>query len=63
MKLPKVQPSKHNIGHLILSHEEAAAGSPQDTPIAGEEDPGAALEDFVEFTHDKLTMQIKPRKS
>jgi len=33
--------------HELLSHREAEASIPEDDPVAGEEDPGAAIEDFV----------------
>jgi hypothetical protein len=33
--------------HELLSHKEAEASIPDDNPVAGEEDPGAAVEDFV----------------
>jgi hypothetical protein len=63
VKQPKIFPAKHTTDHLILSHRDAEAGSPQDTPIAGEEDPGAALENFVEFAQNKPTIPKKPGKS
>lgn len=33
--------------HELLTHREAEASVPEDNPVAGEEDPGAAIEDFV----------------
>jgi len=33
--------------HELLSHKDAEASIPADDPVAGEEDPGAAIEDFV----------------
>ncbi len=32
---------------LVLSHNDAEAASPEDAPVCGEEDPGAALETLV----------------
>lgn len=32
---------------LVLSHSDAEAASPEDEPVCGEEDPGAALETLV----------------
>jgi hypothetical protein len=40
---PPIQASEHE----LLSHKDAEAGAPDDNPVAGEEDPGAAVEDFV----------------
>lgn len=31
-----------------ISHEDAESGSPDDESVAGEEDPGSALEDIVQ---------------
>lgn len=33
--------------HELLSHKDAEASIPKDDPVAGEEDPGAAIEEFV----------------
>ena len=33
----------------VLTRKEAKAASPDDLSVSGEEDPGAALEDFVEL--------------
>jgi|GEM_PF-6657152 len=33
----------------ILTTKEAKAASPHDLSVSGEEDPGAALEDFMEL--------------
>lgn len=40
---PPTQASEHE----LLSHKDAEASIPADDPVAGEEDPGAAIEDFV----------------
>lgn len=40
---------------LILSHQDAQAGGPDDISIGGEEDPGVGLESLVENLTEDLT--------
>lgn len=42
-----------------VSHEQAEAASPYDTSVAGEEDPGVALEELVE---DRKVNPIHPKR-
>jgi len=42
-----------------VSHEQAEAASPYDTSVAGEEDPGVALEELVE---DRKVDPIHPKR-
>ena len=50
MKQRQTPEENNPLDHDVLSHKDAKASSPKDVPVAGEEDPGAALEDFVEST-------------
>ena len=50
------------LDHDVLSHKDAKASSPKDVPVAGEEDPGAALEDFVESVPSQLSVPKKDDK-
>lgn len=48
------KPKDQGPGHKYrLSHQEAEAGSAEDSSVCGEEDPGAALEFLVEENRQK----------
>ena len=58
-EIPQINDTEN---HATLSHKDAVASSPKDIPVAGEEDPGAALEDFVESVPPKQLVPKNPRK-
>jgi hypothetical protein len=62
VKQKKPSITKPEADHMTLSHKDAKASSPKDVPVAGEEDPGAALEDLVEPEFGKQTPLTKPTK-
>lgn len=47
LTVPTNQLANPLLDHLVLSHKDAEASIPGDNPVAGEEDPGAGIEDFV----------------
>lgn len=56
MKQRQTPEEDRPLDHDVLSHKDAKASSPKDVAVAGEEDPGAALEDFVESAPSQLSV-------